>query len=118
MSEGQIESAIPVLILEALLDDEARRILFSHTLDNAETPSSEVKHLFLGVELVGFFQFLENAVEVGLPTRLLVDDGRHGDVERAVADGTYVPGSRFLRPVMMIPLGFSVIIPAHKKPLS
>ena len=108
---------LSVFILEAFFNDKSHGILALHSLNDAETSTTEVEHLFLGIELVGFLQFFEDAVEMSFFSSFLMLDGCHGNIQGTVTDRADVPRPPLLRSVMMIPLGFFVVILAQEPSL-
>ena len=82
-------SSLSILVLKAFLDDESNGTLPLRFLDYAETAATEIVHLFLGAELIGFLQLREDTVEVRLFSRFPMIDCGSGDVQRPIADRTY-----------------------------
>jgi len=76
---------VSVLILKALLNDESEGVLSLHPFNDAEAAASEIDHIFLGIELIGFLEFFQNAVKMCLLSRLLMLNGCYGYIEWTVA---------------------------------
>ena len=76
---------VSVLILKALPNDESEGVLSLHPFNDAEAAASEIDHIFLGIELIGFLEFFQNAVKMCLFSRLLMLNGCYGYIEWTVA---------------------------------
>ena len=59
-------SAVSVLILEALLDDESEGIFSLHPFNDTEAAASKIDYFFFWIELIVIPELFQNAVKMRL----------------------------------------------------